>query len=62
MPVSKRQRDSASTWTFKFRLPADVPVHRAGRFVARVLKYLLRTWGVKCVAVRDNPPADRVTA
>ena len=39
------------TWTFRMQLPADVP--NAGRFVARLLKHLLRVWRVRCVATID---------
>lgn len=33
-------------------LPTDV--RNTGRFVARLLKHLLRTWGVKCVALEES--------
>jgi hypothetical protein len=42
-------------WTFTGE-PATGSAN-GGRFVARVLKHLLRAWGVECVAIRDAPPA-----
>jgi hypothetical protein len=45
---------SRETWTFTMQLPAGIG--HGGRFVARILKHLLRTWGVKCVAVIAAPP------
>jgi hypothetical protein len=48
------------TWLLKIELPANVGDRR--RFVARMLKYLLRTWGVKCVALIDVPSAAMPTA
>jgi hypothetical protein len=47
-------RAARERWTFTFELPANVT--NGGRFVARILKHLLRVWGVKCVALRDAPP------
>jgi hypothetical protein len=44
-------------WTFVFELPPDVGKH-SGRFVARLLKHLLRVWRVKCVANAVTPPPE----
>ena len=41
------------TWFLKVELPRDVA--NGGRYMARLLKHLLRTWGVKCVALLDTP-------
>lgn len=41
-------------WFFTLELPAGVD--HPGRFVARVLKYLLRTWGVKATAIHATSP------
>jgi hypothetical protein len=60
MPIPKRKIDAERTWTIQVRVPSDIPIHRAGRWMARLLKYLLRTWGVRCIAVRDSEPAERV--
>ncbi len=49
------ERPARERWTFTMELPAGVA--NGGRFVARVLKHLLRAWGVKCVALRDAEPA-----
>lgn len=45
-------RTARETWTFRVELPADVA--NGGRFVARLLKHLLRAWGVRCTAVLDE--------
>jgi hypothetical protein len=42
------------TWLLKVQLPANV--QNSGRYMARLLKHLLRAWGVKCVALLDTPP------
>lgn len=42
------------SWLFRVELPAGV--EHGGRFMARVLKYLLRAWGVKATAILDAPP------
>jgi hypothetical protein len=55
---------SRERWTFTVEPPPDVG-DRGGRFVARLLKHLLRTWGVRCVAVLDahqSTPAERSAA
>ena len=41
------------TWVFRVQLPAGFA--NSGRFVARLLKHLLRSWDVKCTAVLDAP-------
>ena len=56
MPLSKRRREALLIWTITVRLPRDVA--NPGRFVARMLKHLLRVWGVRCVAIRDDPPKE----
>jgi hypothetical protein len=40
------------TWTIRVQLPAGIS--NPGRYMARVLKHLLRSWRVRCVAV-DEP-------
>ncbi len=45
--MPKRER-----WLFRVELPPDVT--HGGRFMARLLKHLLRAWGVKCVAVLNE--------
>jgi hypothetical protein len=40
-------------WIFTIELPAGVA--NPGRFVARLLKHLLRCWGVRCTAVLEAP-------
>lgn len=42
---------SRETWLIRVHLPAGVV--NGGRFMARLLKHLLRAWGVKCVALLD---------
>jgi hypothetical protein len=54
MPLTKRRRQQLMTWHLAIRVPDSVPVNRAGRFMARLLKYLLRTWGVRCTAIKDT--------
>ncbi|HTU22874.1 MAG TPA: hypothetical protein VMG10_32845 [Gemmataceae bacterium] len=40
-------------WSFVFELPAEAGEgDRAARFMARLLKHLLRVWHVRCVANR----------
>jgi hypothetical protein len=46
-------------WTFTVELPDGLP--HPGRFVARLLKHLLRTWGVQVLAVRDEPACPPTT-
>jgi hypothetical protein len=41
-------------WVFTFELPADLP--HAGRYMAALLKHLLRRWRIRAVAVREAPP------
>ena len=31
-------------------------IGNTGRFVARLLKHLLRAWGIRCVALRETLP------
>jgi hypothetical protein len=38
-------------WLLQSQLPTGL--WNSGRFVAHLLKHLLRTWGVRCVAIRD---------
>jgi hypothetical protein len=40
------------TWLFRDQLPAGSPP----RYMASVLKWLWRRWGVKATAVLDAPP------
>jgi hypothetical protein len=51
-------RATRERWVFRVELPADVA--HGGRFMAKLLKHLLRCWGVRCVAVLDIP-ADQVS-
>lgn len=44
-------KPAGERWVFTMHLPANLP--NVGRFVARLLKHLLRAWGVKCVAVAE---------
>jgi hypothetical protein len=45
-----------SEWWIRVRpLPRDVP---AARRVAQFLKAALRSWGLKCEAIRAKPPED----
>jgi hypothetical protein len=44
-------RSARETWTFTVQLPAGVP--NPGRYMAVVLKWIWRRWGVKAKAVRD---------
>ncbi|HTU18790.1 MAG TPA: hypothetical protein VMG10_12080 [Gemmataceae bacterium] len=39
------------TWLFRVQLLPGLP--NPGRFMGRLLKHLLRAWGVKCVATLD---------
>jgi hypothetical protein len=41
-------------WLLRVELPTDVP--NPGRFMARVLKHLLRAWGVRATAILEAPP------
>jgi hypothetical protein len=50
--MEKRRREQELTWTVQVKLPADVV--NPGRFMARVLKGLLRRYRVRCVALMDN--------
>jgi hypothetical protein len=47
-------RSPRERWTFTFELPAGI--EHSGRFVARLIKHLLRAWGVKATAIIENPP------
>jgi hypothetical protein len=62
MPLSEKRLAQIQlrerTWYLEVRLPAGLP--NVGRFMARVLKYLLRTWGVRCIALRDGLPESRL--
>jgi hypothetical protein len=46
-------RHAGETWLFRVELPPGV--RHGDRFVARILKHLLRAWGVRCVAVLEAP-------
>jgi hypothetical protein len=48
---------SREVWTIRIELPPGTD--NPGRFVARLLKHLLRTWGCRCVALADEPKPDR---
>jgi hypothetical protein len=37
VPLSKRKREQLTTWTIRVRLPSDIPLHRACRFLAGLL-------------------------
>jgi hypothetical protein len=41
-------------WIFTFELPAGTT--HGGRFMARLLKHLLRVWGVRATAIVEAPP------
>jgi hypothetical protein len=46
-----------STWLLEVKLPAEVVKQGMEcHFVKRLLKYLWRTWRVRCTAFVDNPP------
>jgi hypothetical protein len=45
-----------SVWSFTVRLPKDVNAERTGRFLARLLKHLLRRWSVRVIHLDPNPP------
>jgi hypothetical protein len=47
-------RPAREVWLFRVELPAGIL--NPGRFVARVLKHLLRAWGIRCTAVLDPAP------
>jgi hypothetical protein len=55
----RRQQEQLLTWTIQVRLPPTVASH-AGRYMAKVLKALLRRYGVRCLALRDALPSERV--
>jgi hypothetical protein len=46
-------KSAHDTWTFTVQLPAGVP--NPGRYMAAVLKWIWRRWGVKATAVIDGP-------
>jgi hypothetical protein len=39
-------------WTFTVELPADVG--NGGRYAARILKWLWRTWRVRCTGLEES--------
>jgi hypothetical protein len=45
-------------WIFTVRLPAGLP--NPGRFVAVILKHLLRRWGVRCTAIGRDAEVSRL--
>jgi hypothetical protein len=45
-------------WLLTLELPPGLP--NAARFVARVLKHLLRTWGVRCTAAGESAELRRL--
>ena len=49
---------AGETWILTVRVPRDV--QNAGRFVARLLKHLLRTWRVKCTALKESDEVIRL--
>jgi hypothetical protein len=54
-------RAARERWTFTLELPPDV--QHGSRFIARLLKWLWRSWRVRCVAVLDtpaDPPVEKV--
>jgi hypothetical protein len=50
--------DAGERWFLVLELPPDVP--NAGRFVAKLLKHLLRTWNVRCRAVSEPEEVRRL--
>lgn len=55
---SERKRTELQTWTIQVKLPPDVV--NPGRYMARVLKALLRQYRVRCIALKDGLPSERV--
>jgi hypothetical protein len=53
MPLTTRQREALRVWSITVQLPRDLP--NPPRYFARVLKHLLRRWGVKCLRLEPNP-------
>jgi hypothetical protein len=45
-------------WILTIDLPADVV--NSGQVMARVLKHLLRTWGVRCTAIQEGEEEKRL--
>jgi hypothetical protein len=41
-------------WLFRVELPAGI--FNPGRYMAALLKHLLRRWGVRATAVLEAPP------
>jgi hypothetical protein len=53
-PNSHRRGETPrERWIFTFELPSDVT--HPGRFVARVLKHLLRAWGIRATVIHAEP-------
>jgi hypothetical protein len=53
--VSRTDRER---WVFTVELAAGI--RHGGRFVARILKHLLRAWGVRCVALDESTEVKRL--
>jgi hypothetical protein len=59
----REPRDTTTTspererWIFTLELPSGID--HGGRFVARILKHLLRAWGVRAVAIHAPAPEER---
>jgi hypothetical protein len=45
-------------WVFTVQLPADVG--NGGSYAARILKWLWRTWHVRCVALEESAEVRRL--
>jgi hypothetical protein len=50
-------KDGPQTWIFRVELPAGL--HNPGRYMAAVLKWIWRRWGVKATAILDDRAAAR---
>jgi hypothetical protein len=48
------------TWLFRIELPPGEA--HGGRLVARLLKHLLRSWGIRATAIVEAPPDKKFDA
>ena len=56
--MTQNDAKSLEKWVLTVTLPPGLPA--PGRFMARVLKHLLRTWRVRCVALRESEELERL--
>jgi hypothetical protein len=60
MPLSEARKERLRVWHLEVRLPASSD--RPHILMRQFLKSMLRRWNIRCVAIRDSNPHERVSS